>query len=201
MVRTTGHPLPLPVSASSQVLGCEQAWPRPHPSRPVHHNREVFMREERNEGWKGEIRGEQRACLPSPWLSNNLLFKLWWMERQGPGSPLHAWKIGIWRQSEKYLREVLVKQPPTHNFVCSIFSPRSFVSVSLSLLTLSPFCANGFGAVNSSITLIKKTSLTYYHINASAPAQSSTMHWPSGGRLRVCERGHVCKCVCKWTNV
>ncbi len=146
VVRATGHPslLPLPVSTSSQVLRRKHARPRPRPrprsSRPVHHNREVFMRREKNEGWKGEIRGERRACLPSLWLSNNLLFRLWWMERQGPGSPLHAWKIGIWRQTEKYLREVLVKQPPTHNFVCSFFLALSSLSLFVSAYSFSIRC-------------------------------------------------------------
>ncbi len=142
VVRATGHPslLPLPVSASSQVLHCKQPRPRPRSSQPVHHNREVFMRGEKNEGWKGEIRGERRACLPSLWLSNNLLFRLWWMERQGPGSPLHAWKIGIWRQTEKYLREVLVKQPPTHNFVCSFFLALSSLSLFVSAYSFSIRC-------------------------------------------------------------
>lgn len=97
-----------------------------------------FIRGVGSKGWKGEIRGERRACLPSSWLSNNPLFSLWWMERQGPLSLPHAWKTGIWRQTEKYLSKALVKETPTHNFVCS-FSPLVSLSVYfLTILLLAP---------------------------------------------------------------
>lgn len=96
-----------------------------------------FIRGVGSKGWKGEIRGERRACLPSSWLSNNPLFSLWWMERQGPLSLLHAWKTGIWRQTEKYLSKALVKETPTHDFVCS-FSACFFSDDFLTILPSAP---------------------------------------------------------------
>lgn len=110
-----------------------------------------FIRGVGSKGWKGEIRGERRACLPFSWLSNNPLFSLWWMERQGPLSLLHAWKTGIWRQTEKYLSKALVRETPTHDFVCSFSSWYFFWWFS----HYFAFSTNCFKAIESSVTLVQ----------------------------------------------